>query len=264
MKRGTLGLVTVAAALLATGVAACSDTGTNPLAGAGQSMALSFSGRAPAGVSGAMAVENALADTLVIGSGTDTLRLTSVEIVLRKIELKRANVIVNCDSTADEDACEEFTIGPQLVSIPLGPGVSTLLEVAVDSGTYSEVEFKIHKPGGDSLDTVFKVAHPEFASISIRVRGTFNGTAFTYTSTLDQEQEYTFSPMLVVDASGSATNLTIRVDVATWFRNAISGALISPATANVGGANEGVVKENIKNSFKAFRDHDRDGDERDG
>ncbi len=25
-----------------------------------------------------------------------------------------------------------------------------------------------------------------------------------------------------------------------------------------------VVKENIKNSFKAFRDHDRDGDERDG
>ncbi len=150
------------------------------------------------------------------------------------------------------------------MSIPLGVGVSTALEVPVDSGTYKKVKFKIHKPGGDSLDTAFKAAHPDFASISIRVRGTYNGTAFTYTSTLDQEQEYTFTPMLVVDASGSATNLTIRVDVATRFRNASSGALISPATANVGGANEGVVKENIKNSFKAFRDHDRDGDERDG
>ena len=57
-----------------TGDTACSDSGTNPLLGTGQSVALSFSGRRPAGVSGAMAAENALADTLVIGSGTDTLR----------------------------------------------------------------------------------------------------------------------------------------------------------------------------------------------
>jgi len=254
----------VVAALAAAGLAACSDTGTNPLVGSGQTMSLSFSGRRPAGVSGAMAVENALGDTLVIGSGSDTLRLTSVEIVLRKIELERAGVSVNCDSVADEHACEEFTIGPQLVSIPLGPGVATAIEVAVDSGSYKKVQFKIHKPGGDSLDVVFKAAHPDFASISIRVRGTFNGTPFTYTSSLDQEQEYSFVPPLVVDASGSATNLTIRVDVSTWFRAGGTGALISPTTANVGGANEGTVKENIKNSFKAFRDHNRDGDERDG
>jgi len=105
-------------------------------------------------------------------------------------------------------------------------------------------------------------AHPDFASIAIRVRGTFNGAAFTYTSALNEEQEYTFNPPLVIDASGSTTNLTIRVDVATWFLNPTSGALINPTTANTGGANEGVVKENTEDSFKAF--HDRDGDERDG
>jgi len=37
--------------------------------------------------------------------------------------------------------------------------------------------------------------------------------------------------------------------------------LIDPATANKGGANENLVKENIKRSMKAFEDKDRDGNE---
>jgi hypothetical protein len=264
MVSHTVRPLVLAAVFLAGGVVACSDTSTNPLLGNGQSVSLSFSSRPPAGVSGVMAAENVLADSMVLISGNDTLSITSVEIVLRKIELKRSGVTVNCDSTADEDACEEFTVGPQLLSLPLGTGVQTSLTVPLDSGTYSKIEYKIHKPGNDSLDRIFKAANPDFTSISIRVRGTFNRVAFTYTSPLDQEQEYTFVPPLVVDASGTATNLTIRVDVTTWFKNAGTGTLISPATANVGGANEGTVKQNIKNSFRAFRDHDRDGDERDG
>jgi hypothetical protein len=52
------------------------------------------------------------------------------------------------------------------------------------------------------------------------------------------------------------------VDVSTWFRSA-TGALIDPATANKGGLNESEVTENIKDSFKAFEDEDRDGDELD-
>lgn len=253
----------VFAALAAASVAACSDT-TNPDVANGQSVSLSFSGAPPAGVSGTMAVHDALTDTMVLGNGADTLRIASVEIVLREIELERATAAVTCDSTLDEDACEEFTLGPQLVSLPLTPGASTALTVPIDSGTYRKVKFDIHKPGGDSLDQAFKAAYPEFSSISIRVRGTFNGTPFTYTSALDEEQEFTFSPPFVVDAGGAAANLTIRLDVSRWFRNVSSGALIDPATANVGGANEGIVKENIKNSIKAFEDHDRDGDERDG
>ena len=264
MDSRTIRRALLAAVFLVGGVAACSDTGTNPLAGSGQTVSLSFSSRPPAGMSGVLAAENILADTMVLGSGTDTLRITSVEIVLRKIELKRSGVTVNCDSTADEDACEEFTVGPQLVSLPLGLGAQTSLTVPLDSGTYNKIEYNIHKPGSDSLDVLFKAANPDFSSISIRVRGTFNGTAFTYTSPLDQEQEYTFVPPLVVDASGSATNLTIRVDVTTWFKQPGSGTLISPLSANAGGANEGIVQENIKNSFRAFHDHDHDGDERDG
>ena len=35
--------------------------------------------------------------------------------------------------------------------------------------------------------------------------------------------------------------------------------LVDPATANKGGANEGIVKENIKQSVEAFEDDDSDG-----
>lgn len=251
------------AAIVAVSLTACGDS-TSPLPGSGQNVSLSFSGVRPAGISGAMTVLSGTGDTMVLASGEDTLRITSIEVVLREIELERASASVSCDSTLDADACEEISLGPQLVSLPLVPGVSAALTAPIDSGSYRKVKFDVHKPGGDALDQAFIAAHPEFATISIRVRGTFNGTPFTYTSALDEEQEFTFDPPFVVDASGASTSLTVRLDVSLWFRQSGSGALIDPATANVGGVNEGVVQENIKNSIKAFEDHDRDGDERDG
>ena len=245
-----IGRIPVAAALV---FAACSDT-TDPLAGRGQLMSVSV-----ASVGAPVAIM--AGDTLVVAAGSDTLRITSDEIVLREIELNRVTTGVDCDSTADEDACEEFELGPRLVSVPLDGGVEALISVPIDSGTYDEVEFEIHKPGGDSLDTAFKAQHPDFANISIRVRGTFNGTPFTYTTPIDQEQEFEFATPLVVDVSGANTNLTIRMDVRTWFRVGGTGALIDPASANVGQPNEGAVRENIKNSIEAFEDDDRDGDQ---
>ncbi len=256
----TLGVLVVAIAL-----AGC-ESSTNLAKGTGQNMSLSFSGKPPAGVAASamsLDVTSANGDTLVQASGTDTLRLTSVGIVLRKIELERVEGTLPCDSLP-EGQCEEFRVGPQLVMVPLAAGVQTGVSVVVDSGLYKSVQFKIHKPGNDSLDLLFKAAYPDYAAVSIRVTGTFNGTPFTFTSTLDQEQEYDFSPPMHVDASGAATNLTVRLDVTTWFKNAVSGALIDPSTANPGGANEGAVKDNIKRSIKAFRDDNRDGDERNG
>ncbi len=258
-QRTSWGLVL---AVLATAATGC-DSATNLAKGTGQMVSLSFAGRAPAGVSGAMAVSGALGDTLVQAFGTDTLRITSVEIVLRKIELERVSGSSACDTLPETDDCEEFRLGPQLVSVPLAAGVQTSVSVLVDSGDYGNVQFKIHKPGDDALDVAFKAANPDFANVSIRVQGTFDGVPFVYTSALDQEQEYEFHPPLHVDASGTATNLTIRLDVSTWFRN-VAGALIDPATAGAGGANEGLVNENIRNSIKAFEDENRDGDERDG
>lgn len=241
---------------------ACSDS-TNPQVGRGQNVSLSFAGRV-AGAAGILSVANAAGDSMVIVTGTDTLVLNSVEVVLRKVELSRQGTSVDCDSTANEDACEEFTLGAMLVDVPLSAGVTTAFTVPIDSGTYTKAEFKVHKPGNDSVDMVFKAAHPTWpANVSIRVTGRYNGAAFTFTTPLDVEQESTFNPPLVIDISGSTTNLTLRVDVASWFRTA-GGLLIDPATGNIGGVNESLVKDNIKNSFKAFHDHNHDGNESDG
>jgi len=242
-------------------VGACSDS-TSPLAGRGQNVTLSIAGRVP-GTSGALSAQ-AAGDSMVLVTGTDTLVINSVDLVLRKIELKRQQTVAGCDSSSSTDDCEELELGAILVHVPLAAGAVTSFGVAVDSGTYDKAEFTVHKPGSDSVDQAFMAANPGWpANTSIRVTGRFNGAAFTYTSPLDVDQETTFVPPLVVDASGSTLNLTLRVDVARWFRTG-AGLLLDPASANAGGANESQVQDNIKNSFKTFEDQNRDGNEANG
>lgn len=245
-----------------TAVAACSDT-TNPLAGTGQSVSLSFAGRNP-GATGVLAVA-AAGDSMVIAVGTDTLVLTSVDLVLRKIEMERANFTVNCDSIpASDSRCEEFTTGEILVHVPLAAGATTSFTIPVDSGTFSKAKFDLHKPGTDSIDLAFLAANPSWpVNTSIRVTGRFNGAAFTFTTSLDANTETAFVPPLVINASGTSTNLTLRTDVSVWFKT-VGGALISPATANNGQPNQSTVENNIKNSFKTFRDENKDGNESNG
>jgi len=201
----------------------------------------------------------ALDDTLA--SGVDTIVITQAAIVLRQIDLQAAETL-NCDVQPEPDGCEELELGPVLVDLPLTPGAEKLIDVEIPAGTYERIDFEVHKvSGSDQVDSAFVAAHPEFADLSIRVLGTFNGTPFIFESDLDVEQELTLNPPLVVNDS-VPTNVTIRVDLSTWFLTA-AGALIDPATANTGQPNEGVVKENIKASLKAFEDKDRDGSELD-
>ncbi len=250
-------------------LAACSDsTALN-----GRQMSLSFSGVRPAGVSpiagvlpvaGGSSILTAPGDSLVLTDGTNTLIITKVEVLLREVELKRANTS-DCDSTTNADACEKFEAGARLVTVPLQQAVETGVTVDVDSGTYTEIEFDIHKLGGDAVDNAFAAANPTWpANTSIRVTGFYNGTAFTFLTDLDAEQEIQFVPPLVVSGGTVSANVTMRFDLSLWFRNGTTGPLISPATANQGGANKSLVDNNIKNTIKAFEDDDMDGDERDG
>jgi len=134
--------------------------------------------------------------------------------------------------------------------------------VEIPAGMYSRIEFDVHKvESGDLLDDAFLMEHPEFDGLSIRVLGTFNSQAFVYETDLNAEQKLELIPALTV-AEGSDLNVTIRVDIDTWFRTA-AGVLIDPATANKGGLNESEVNDNIKTSLKAFEDADRDGDDTD-
>lgn len=240
--------------------AACSQTSNGPNTEFAN-VQVSFATQRPGTpLRAALALAAAAGDTLTAGS--DTLVLDAVEVVLREIELRRIEVS-SCQSAESDDACEKFETGPVLVSLPLGNAVQQQFAVDVPVGTYSEIQFDIHKPDdGDPDDQAFIAANPAFERISIRVRGTFNGQAFVFTSDLNVEQELSLTPPLEITETTGATNVTILVDVGSWFRNQ-AGGLIDPATANDGGANEGIVKENIKDSVEAFEDRDHDGSDDD-
>jgi hypothetical protein len=253
----------IAAAIALVGAAACSNTG------AGGNVSLSLSARKAPGAVPAPSVTGGLAaaavvaagDTTVIALGNDTIILRSVDVVLRKIEMKRLET-ASCDSVSGNGDCEEFEAGPVLASFPLG-ATNTAAAVTVDApaGQYDKLEFEIHKTDTtSSKEAAFIAANPNFKAISIRVTGTYSkgGTRsdFVFTTDLDASEEMAFSPPLDVTA-GAGANLTIRMDVSTWFVN--GGALVDPSSADKGQPNEGVVKNNIEQSVDAFEDDNHDG-----
>lgn len=240
----------IAAGVALAGGGACTDGGTN--------VGLAFSTRSSP--VGALAQAG---DSTVVVRGDDTLVIKSVALVVREIELKRVDDIVGCPDSSgdDDDACEELSVGVRLIDLPLGNQTDKLVTVDVAEGIYDEVEFEIHKPD-EVRDAAFVAANPAFADVSIRVTGTLSrgGTRsdFVFTTDLNAEQEIALAPPLDVTAAGPV-NLTIRLDVGSWFLSVGGGSLVDPASANKGGPNEGLVKDNLEQSIDAFHDDDSDG-----
>lgn len=245
---------------------ALAGCGDDP-AGPGASGSMSLSVFVPAGGSGAASIRDGRGPSLdlVQNDGSHELVVTRAAVVLREIELERQDEECPDDDTAGEDsgddACEEFEVGPVLVELPLDGTVQRQVTVSPPAGSYDEVEFEIHKPDdGNPDDQAFVDDHPMFADVSIRVEGTFDGEPFTFTSRIDEEQEIELSPPIVVNGGGD-TNVTLVLDVSTWFVDPATRSLVDPRTAEDGQENASVVSENIERSIEAFEDEDEDGDD---
>jgi len=256
---------TVLLFLAATALVAACDSGTGPSADGTGNVTLSVTSL-PAGQPAQAAATpfmTAASDTLT-DSQANELILTKVEIVLREIELERMSDDA-CDSLSfNDDACEKFATGPILLDLPLNGEVEQLISVEADTGVYDEVEFEIHKVSDDDPeDAEFRRQYADMVGKSIRVQGSFNGQPFTFETDIDEEQEYDLVPPLVIDEMTESVNVTLTIDVAAWFRDH-SGDLVNPQSANKGGDNESMVNENIKQSFEAFEDDDKDGESDDG
>lgn len=192
--------------------------------------------------------------SIMVGSGADAVTIDTAQVVVRKVELKRG--VSTCAAAPDpSDDCEELEIGPLLVDVPLAGGVATPLTAAVPSGTYREIAFELRPVSGrDSSDAAFRTRYPQMAGASVRVTGTYQGKRFILTSAAGAEMEMEFNPPVVVDST-AASNVTVNIDVASWFRDA-AGAPIAPTDANAP-----VIAQRIKRSFRAFKDNDRNGDD---
>ena len=258
---------TLLAAGAVTALAACSDSGSPAGAPAGQ-LSMSVATRAAGGA----AVRAGLAPTSdSVFNGSDTLIIDTAQVILRKIDLERVRDTAGACTEADheggsndghDDDCEELKAGPLVLTLPLTPGTAQGFTVAVDTGTFAGVHFQIHKLTSNPADQALLALHPEFADISVRVVGSFNGTPFVYTNDVTANQEFRFAAPVALATAGNI-DLTLLVDVNTWFSN--GGAIVDPSTAGNGGENENLVTHNIRNSFHTFHDenhdcHDDDGD----
>ena len=140
------GATAVAATVL---LAACSGDSAGPSV-AGRQVAFQLATK-PAGAA-LQAGRAALAGQEVIAVGSDTIVLTSVQLVLREIELKRVGGSV-CDSAQGHDDCEELEYGPTLLDLPLGAGAERQFTVAIDTGSYGKIEFEVHAPEAATTPT---------------------------------------------------------------------------------------------------------------
>jgi uncharacterized membrane protein YgcG len=257
--RSGAGLAPLAAILL--GACAADDTSRDSLVdpqASATSLSVSF---AAVGA----AATNSAGNAVLVGTAQDTMVITSVQLVLGNVKIRRSGVTACPDSiapstvrgrSADDRGCSRLDLGPMLLDLPLSGATTAPLNVTVPAGTYSEIEFELDDVRTDSRATPAEVsflsAHPEFRNTTVRVRGTYKGTAFTFVSRLDTEVEFEFEPTITVEA-GKNDNIGISLDLAAWFKNS-AGAILAPVATN-----QLAIEQKILSSFNAFGDADRDG-----
>jgi hypothetical protein len=217
---------------------------------------------APAGATDGTATAEEDAAGLVVESGDDRLVITRVQLVVRELELEGPDDD-DCDDDDDDDRpagadCDdEIEIGPFLVELPLTDDAQPRLTLPVPAGMYEEFELVLHTPDDDDDDDrAFLAANPGFRRVSALVEGTFNGQPFTYVSRAKIKHELEFEPPIVIGEGGES--VTVDVNVGAWFARR-GGGLISPLEGSMPGEARAKIENNIRHTFRAFRDRDRDG-----
>ena len=142
---------------------------------------------------------------------------------------------VNGDNNEEHD-CAALDVGAVTVNLPLDGTTKVVLDGLVPAGSYTGLRAKFE---------------------SVNVVGVFTDSGgadhpFTFTSNTEAELEMNFAAPVTV---GSGTNnLTINVDVSTWFKTA-AGAVLDPTNP----ANQEAIEHTIRASLRAFEDDNHDG-----
>ncbi len=248
-----ISLLPVVSALAVSGVlSACSDSKMGEVS-------LQLATRRPTAMSaGTQASVVAAAGQLTVTLGPDEIVFDQIQLVLRKLRLDGA-ATASCPEDAEGDSqCAGIRLGPVLFDMPLDAEAEPTLTALVPVGTYNGFKFQLHKPSNANADADLVAEHPEMEDVSIRAVGTYNGTPFTFTSDLTDVEEVALAEAVEVAEEGELP-LTFMVDASGWFANASGTGLVDPAQANDGGTYESEVEQNIRESFRAFRDGDADG-----
>ncbi len=208
-----------------------------------------------AGCSSPTESENVASATLsfVVGDKSALTKAVASHVTVSsaKVMLKT----IQFHSTSDTDSLD-FNSAALVVDLDLAGGITTVGPIDIPVGSYDKVSFRLHKPdtGEDNLD-------PDFYEVggsdrySVVVAGIHADTAFTYKSRRGEKQRLEFDPPLVVTDTTTLVNVTLSVDVYSWFVNFETGADLNPSDPN----DESDIDDAIRESFRGFEDNDKSG-----
>ena len=178
---------------------------------------------------------------LTAQNGVNAIILDSIKVLIKDIKL---NVSGNSDTV-------NFKTGPFVYSLNPNSTLNTVGSLYIPIGSYDKVQFEIHKlEDADGVpDPIFNFGGGKY---SVVVYGRYNGTAFIYRSSKSAKQKLNFNPPALVTTL-TKSNITLKVQPYKWFWNGTD--YLDPAIPS----NENDIDNNIKASFKAFKDDNHDG-----
>lgn len=184
----------------------------------------------------------------------DSIKITRARFILRDIKFK-----------SPKGDSSNFRTSPMILELNLNGSIQTVGSITVPFGTYSRIEYDVHRveqPEISSLPTAEQAQFAEFLldqRYSIIINGVVYNTGaapdtFTYRSKVDAKQKVDFDPAIEVAETSPTVNATVVISSANWFRNQ-TGVLVNPKDTN----NEGTIDENLKASIKIYKDNNKDG-----
>ena len=211
-------------------------------------------------VSVSTAVKSGTAKLSSLPTGSGTVKLDNLYLVVKELELKKAST--------DHDV-EELEAGPYVLEVNVtDTGLQTAIpSTLVPAGSYKGVEFEIHRVRStEKLNLQATKGGVQLDGLSIVLEGTCTPTAttavptpaptpFAVTSTMEVEVEYE-SPFVV--AEGAPSNVTLAFDASTWLAGP-DGSTLDPCLHDP--KVDAQIMANVKASLKAFGDDDRDGED---
>ena len=173
--------------------------------------------------------------------------LSSAKLLLKTIQFH----------SVDDGDSLDFRSDAVVVDLDLTGALNTLEPIDIPMGEYNKVSFRLHKPG-DGED----VGDPDFVEgesgsdrYSVVVAGTRGDSSFVFKSRRTANQRVEFDPPLVISDTTGQVNVTLSVDVNSWFIDKNSGAALDPTNPD----DESSIDNAITESFKGFVDNDKRG-----
>lgn len=199
----------------------------------------------------------------------DSLRIDSAVVVLARVKFESNidSVIVDTTDGHTEDLDMDASIvfkGPYAIHVRDTTAIDFANQV-LPAGTYNGIKLEIHRltrgePFMDSDDHRMRTMPNDttFSGSSITVWGAVlkNGAWVSFKYQLDANIEFKIKGTFTVPASTSTINLALNINMATWFTNPMTGALLDPTDMSL--MNQILLRHTIFSSFERARGgHDR-------